>query len=242
MPQFALTLTGADTETSQADLCWMLQDAAALPTPVKVEFGILWSNDRAGQRRYPDTAWIERLADSIPRRPEIERSFSLHICGQAALNDFFAGTGAVSRAAQAFPRIQLNLVRNADTALKVIEACRRHWAQQIITQSNAHNARLIDEVQGSPNHAILFDSSGGRGQSPESWPEAFPGIHCGFAGGLSPQNLWVELPRIRLKANGAPFWIDMESSLRGATDAFDLDLAWQTIKAASYDLGKAFKS
>jgi len=72
---------------------------------------------------------------------------------------------------------------------------------------------------------VLFDSSGGRGLAPVSWPAPLPGTTCGYAGGLGPDTLTEQLPLIHTAANGRGYWIDMEGRLRTPEDRFDLDRA-----------------
>lgn len=73
----------------------------------------------------------------------------------------------------------------------------------------------------------------GDSKSPPSitaWPSPFPNRTCGYAGGLGPDNLETELPRIIGAARKHPFWIDMESSLRGLDDCFDLGKAAVSVR------------
>ncbi len=95
----------------------------------------------------------------------------------------------------------------------------------IITQHNSANHSLLNVLSGTPNHAVLFDESGGQGISPAAWPLPHSGKKCGYAGGLGVDNLAGEIPRIQLAAAGAPFWIDMEAKLRNERDQFDLSIA-----------------
>lgn len=81
---------------------------------------------------------------------------------------------------------------------------------------------------------LLPDASGGRGVLADEWLPQFVGRYAralpmGYAGGLSPDNLPQHLPRIldavvspEAHIIDAPFWIDMESSLRDVSDQFDL--------------------
>jgi hypothetical protein len=59
---------------------------------------------------------------------------------------------------------------------------------------------------------------------PSTWPAPIPGVdYHGYAGGLGPKTLPVELPRIAAAAGAARTWIDMESRVRSADDKL-LDL------------------
>jgi len=88
-----------------------------------------------------------------------------------------------------------------------------------------------------PNHAILFDASGGHGVSPEYWPAHLPDKSCGYAGGLGPDNLARELPRIQEAAGQGPYWIDMEGKLRNEADRFDLARARLCLAACRQFMG-----
>ena len=70
----------------------------------------------------------------------------------------------------------------------------------------------------------LFDLSGGAGILPESWPKA-KGEYCGYAGGLSPENLEEQLEKIKCVVDeDQKIWIDVETHVRSSDDKqFDLD-------------------
>ena len=77
---------------------------------------------------------------------------------------------------------------------------------------------------------MLFDSSGGRGIRRAQWPTPLSGVRCGYAGGLGPENLRLEMPRIAAVA-GPDYWVDMENSLRDADDHFSVDKARLALNA-----------
>lgn len=83
-------------------------------------------------------------------------------------------------------------------------------------------------LERMPNQAVLVDASGGQGISPEKWSAPRQSCPVGFAGGLSPENLEVELPKI-LEVARPGFWVDMESSLR-VEGCFDLARARQAVR------------
>ena len=211
-----VTLTGADDFTEIGELFELSRQFDY------VEWGILWHAERHGSGRYPSLAWIDRIAGTFSRYPNAH--FALHICGGQALSDFLSDIGTVTECARNFGRIQLNLkAANVDlTAL--VSAVLRRPEQVVITQHNMSNPDLWKVLGNCANHAVLFDESGGNSISPVSWPAPMPGKHCGYAGGLGPRNLRLELERIESAAQGQPFWIDMEGNLR-SSDRFDLQLA-----------------
>jgi hypothetical protein len=102
-----------------------------------------------------------------------------------------------------------------------------------ITQHNDNNKAVIQALAGVANHAILFDSSPGRGVSPPTWQRAMESIPCGYAGGLGPENLGQQLPRIYEAADKATFWIDLEERLRDEHDRFSMSLARKCLEIVS---------
>ncbi len=78
----------------------------------------------------------------------------------------------------------------------------------------------------------LFDLSGGIGLLPKEWPEQQPNQYCGYAGGLSPDNLQKEMERISEVATGL-IWIDAETLLRSENDTvFNLGKVRRFLEAA----------
>lgn len=191
-----------------------------------VEWGVLYSATQEGQGRYPSMRWVDDLSKMIDSRREGEPKprFALHVCGRA-VEEFLRGEGHVFQVARRFGRVQLNFTAAKPSWSNLVaEACKRHFS--IITQHNAANESLSLSLQKQPNHAVLFDASGGRGIAPLSWPAAFEWAKpCGYAGGLGPETLEREIPRIHTAARGRAYWIDMESKLRDEQDRFDLQRA-----------------
>merc|ERR1712060_1021005 len=124
----------------------------------------------------------------------------------------------------------------------------------VTRETRALTFQLMNDCQ--PNIAFFYDAeesaaSGGPSQrcphgSPGLMPARpppcpHPGIHCGYGGGLTTENLTDELRRIAKVVNcpKRPVWIDLESGLRsqssGGLDEFDLGKAWACIRAV-YDL------
>jgi len=105
----------------------------------------------------------------------------------------------------------------------LIDLCEIYTDHTIITQATENNHDLIDLEL--PNHSILVDNSGGRGITPETWSRPDTVKPVGFAGGLGPDNLATELPRIGDLLQGDHWWIDMESKLRDDSGWFSTDRA-----------------
>lgn len=207
------TLTGLDDATSIDALLDMATANAG-----RVEWGVLWGNGQG--HRYPPRDFIEHLAQLRQVHPDLK--LALHLCGAVA-RQWIADDADVVSLASRFDRIQVNVngrdSRVDQAALRQALVEGRHHA--VITQHNAANEELTQFLGAAPNHALLFDASGGRGQAPAQWPLPVDGKVCGYAGGLGPDNVVAQLQQIAPLANG-PFWIDMEASLRDDRDRFDL--------------------
>ena len=215
-----MTLTGADNSTNPHALIELAERYA----PGQVEFGILYSSSRRGTGRYPTRDWINNFVTTVERSPSTRRA--LHLCGRDAILEYLCDDGFVATVAPHFQRVQLNL-RAADYVPDLLSnGIAKHKNQTVITQHNKANAGLSGALIGLANHAILFDESGGRGTRPEYWQRAFSTVPHGYAGGLGPDNLAVELTSIKQVASSG-WWVDMESKLRDAHDKFDVGRAEQ---------------
>lgn len=210
-PSF-ITLTGADDATDFNELCRLSEQYPS------VEWGILSSSQRAGSGRYPSAEWIEKFSWACPN---VNRS--LHLCGRD-VDAFIAGDAVIMKRLSRFDRVQLNF--NQRRMPKDLEAIARRGedlAQRIILQYNSANAAACATVQQYlPSVHILFDSSGGRGVSPDKWPAPVASAFCGYSGGLGPDNIASELLKIQEVAGSTCFWIDMEGKLRFANDLFSI--------------------
>ena len=215
-----VTLTGVDDSTDLIAL-----GAFSRRHPL-AEWGFLHSTKRQGLGgRYPSVSTIRQAFETL--QPEVR--VALHICGEGVPN-LLAGEqtilGLVEAIAARNGRVQLNFSQRDDTLdLKALGATLARFPKvTFITQHNAANTDVWKALSGFQNHAVLFDSSGGRGVECAKWPAPLPKVQCGYAGGLGPDNLSEQLPRIHQAAQGAGFWVDMEGKLRMA-DVFDLVLA-----------------
>ena len=157
------TLTGVDEGT---DLSRLLDVSGELPF---AEWGVLISHVQAGKGgRYPSLDWIGRLVGLLVEPGKA--NFALHVCGKRAVGELLSGKGAAFEFASHFPRVQINF-RSADWELGDIRAAiSGSPGRVVITQANRANEGLWERLSDLPNHAVLFDASGGRGESPEGWP------------------------------------------------------------------------
>jgi hypothetical protein len=121
--------------------------------------------------------------------------------------------------------VQLNRRFSKQEVPPLRELLQAHPRTVFITQHNTANFNVWPLLSDLPNYAVLFDRSLGRGTTPSIWPcPLMPAtrVACGYAGGLGAHNLAEQLPRIEQAVAGESFWVDMESSLRGSRDRFDL--------------------
>lgn len=239
MPHLTLcTLTGADETTEFNDLASLHR---VFPF---VEFAFLFSPDRAGAGgRYPSVAWLHAvLARAKHETPAMH--VAVHFCGRSVhelvnREQNSAAMGLLQHLDTEFgsrARVQLNFnLKRLPTGQepgflhRLAALIEGHPRLTFITQRFPGNLPVLSALPDLVNHVVLFDGSGGRGVSPVGW-EAPVTSPTGYAGGLGPHNLAAELVQVTEAIQGsatpqAPFWVDMESSLRNAHDQFDLSCA-----------------
>jgi len=234
-----VTITGADDSIAPKALLGLSEDYPF------VEWGILVSKTQEGGPRFPTRLWIRELVESAPA----DMKLSLHVCGRwvrrlmVGDDELLRDVGYEAPSLTRFQRVQLNFHAERHDVL-VGEAAalflRTMPRQQIIVQMDGTaNEDLLGMLCARGVAAVpLFDTSGGAGVVPGEWPRPFPGIeYHGYAGGLGPDTLTRELPRIAEAAvfpspgenpelsrgTDARIWIDMERRVRSADDQqFDL--------------------
>jgi len=193
-----LTCTGVDSNT----------DISALPRGI--EYGVLFSCSQEGNNRYPSEKEVLRITNELR---EANHRVALHVCGREAREKVLTGRCPAVWNAR---RIQIN---GDITPFELISLCENYPTHIIITQYNSSNQNLYWIAK--ENHVRLVDGSGGRGILPEEWSCPLDQKCVGFAGGLSPKNIDVELRKIVFAAD-THFWVDMEQSLRDEKDMFDV--------------------
>jgi hypothetical protein len=209
-----ISLTGADHSVDPARL---LELSRKFPL---VEWAILSSEKAQGNPRFPTEEWVTAFHKACPTVRK-----AIHLCA-SDVDAFLAMDPRIHAKVAKFDRVQLNFNhRRRPKDLAALIHAANKVSQVVILQHNRANAGLWGELHGKiTNLAILYDSSGGRGRSPEGgWPDMLPRTVCGFSGGLGPDNVAAELSTIAGIAGGAKFWLDMESKLRSPVDdSFDL--------------------
>ena len=221
-----VTITGADDSTDPKEL-----QALSKEFPF-VEWAILVGS--RAMNRFPSTEWISRL---IQYRFDAnsEMNLSLHLCGKPLRDVAFGRSmlaGTLGSNLYAFSRVQLNWHgerQGEHVGENVLDAfCKLDaggWDPQLIFQLDGVNDNLWRPASRRFLCSGLFDRSHGAGVLPGEWPEAMVDIACGWAGGLGPQNLAEEIPKIAAKALPVrDYWIDMETHVRSEDDSI-LDMA-----------------
>jgi phosphoribosylanthranilate isomerase len=164
----------------------------------------------------------------LARRQELR--LSGHLCGSWVRDLVEAGQFAFPTARPTiwpvFQRLQLNYKphRSRVNAERLIPALVT-GRQYIFQASTLADESLVKQARAAGVDAVpLFDKSGGKGQTPASWSRPYPGVYCGYAGGLGPEDLPEQLKAIEAVAGEVTVWIDMQSKVRTA-DGSGLDLS-----------------
>jgi hypothetical protein len=233
-----VTITGADDETPTMDL-FDLSERYPF-----VEWGILFSQAKAGVPRYPSHDWVEELCElhSAFKKKNSKPNLSAHLCGKWVSDVLetseisFFDDSLMNRT---FGRTQLNCGKSR---LKAMINSKKFWRAAlqlekpvILGGSYTEDVTLDVRVATQCGVYPMFDSSGGRGIATKTWPEPLKHEHlkqntrfhfCGYAGGLGPDNISEELDRIAEVTGSNQIWIDMETKVRTKTktkDYLDLD-------------------
>lgn len=227
-----VTVTGADDSTDPRDL---LEIAENWPF---VEFGILLSKNSANSNRFPSREWIIEFS-KLCNNSDLDLNISGHVCG-SWVKDIYMGnwpTGIPPEFERLAKRWQLNTHGaphefSLDNFMILI-ASKNDLGQQIIFQYDKANDKVMNEaIRLKLDVSALYDLSHGAGVLPEKWEVPSNDIYCGFAGGLSPQNVKEEIEKI-MAVTDKSFWIDAETKLRSNDDKlFDLELITNFLEAS----------
>jgi len=216
-----------------------------------VEWGVLFRAELQGTPRYASMDWVQRFGDVVKTTGNEDGTrymrTAAHLCGDH-VEDLLKGDAdfaSMLHNEYGFNRIQINPTAangvdssNLSAGLPGLRACLEAVpGVEFIIQVNEETSDLWKPLGNDPpaNMAMLFDESKGLGKLPETWPEPYAHIPCGFAGGLAPSNIERQLRSIADSSAGIPIWCDMESSLRtevGGQDVFDLEKCNLVIEAA----------
>lgn len=222
-----VTITGADDSIDPTEL-FKITDEYPF-----VEWGILLSKSSTGGNRFPSLGWIEQLLAYQASYGEDKKiKLSGHLCGRW-VRDICGGGfefyDEMRDSVLTFQRFQLNFhsyIHKITSIPAFVEALLvlAIKGQQVIFQfDNVNNSLLTKANQNGVDAVALYDLSGGAGILPESWERPI-GNYCGYAGGLSPDNLQRQLELLKPITGEHPIWIDAETHLRSDNDRqFDLN-------------------
>ncbi|PZR45248.1 MAG: hypothetical protein DI537_60915, partial [Stutzerimonas stutzeri] len=194
-PEF-ITFTGIDERTD-------LNALASLSGRYPIEWAILFSRNRQGiDNRYPTIAIIERVFEM---KEKADLRLAAHLCGKYAQDIMLGDFDRSSLPLGPFSRIQVNHTNPEPSRLRAIAI----EGQDIIAQWRDPES-FPTEYQGV---SWLYDPSGGRGKSPDAWPENRGDRIVGYAGGINPQNAEFISTLVGGKSP-AGYWLDMETGVR----------------------------
>lgn len=215
-----VTCSGADENTRIPNLLKLMEDY-----PVG-EIGIQVSADKAS-KEMPRYDWILKLAENIQNSQSDIRA-ALHV-NKEWVQEFCDGFVAPeldrymglrkSDGTPVFARVQLNIFvgrEKTPNVDKVIETLNLFPKHRFIFSYNVPNASFIKELY---DKGVVFDNlydfSFGEGHEPESrGPVVFPDRLQGYAGGLSPDNIYEELDKIsKVVPKDAEIYIDAQGHL-----------------------------
>jgi hypothetical protein len=250
-----VTLTGIDNSVDPETLDRLHEEFPF------VEFGILFSRSNQGKKpRFPAEAKIGNWFKHT--NPEIK--FAAHLCGESVKdmieggfvfstnNTFFNLIGFIGRH---FPRFQLNMCPKTLFSLDL-----RKLASTTMLGIFLHNDFILQSHYGftraaevcqinhdlkdyydshgaekQSSYHILCDASGGRGVPISDFPRPYPGVFCGYAGGINPDNIGDIIDRIKETSSNSLVWIDMETGIR-ENDVFCVSKARDCLSVAKEKL------
>lgn len=233
-----VTITGADDSIDPNALALMSKEYPF------VEWGILFGT-HPGNPRFPGSEFRHQLAKVKELNPKMK--LSAHLCGRFVRDLVELGNLSFKTVYpylwQHFERFQINFHGQWHKISKdFLDILPEFKGKQVIFQIDGINDDAWRQCADKCDAVPFFDASHGAGVMPEKWPEPMFGFFNGYSGGLGPENLTEEIPKISLAAGGAAFWIDMETKVRGIkdttcikgpTDVFDLVKVKACLEAAA---------
>lgn len=207
-----VTITGADDSTSIPALVDL-----SLEFPF-VEWGILVSKKQEDGYRFPSRHWIDRFSYVAPIN---KMSVSTHVCGRW-VRDMFIGAldwAALPSCIDICQRIQINTHAEEHVSTLGLFSSLKQKDREFIFQWDGVNDHLTFAARAfGINASALFDTSGGAGILPSSWPSPAKDFWCGYAGGIGPDNVIDQVGKITAVCD-KPYWIDMERRVRTDDDS-----------------------
>jgi phosphoribosylanthranilate isomerase len=199
------------------------------------EWAILYFPEREGTARNPTKVWRDRFLDVCGRG-----RCAAHLCGEEAFRLVLAEDPATIDELRQYDRVQLNInarhrIFTDDEVLQVYRKMEELKIPYILQYHEGSKDLIQTYLLECPGRAqVLFDTSRGRGVSPESWPEPLSYVDCGYAGGINTDNIRNVIHAVNSVSGNQKVWIDLESGARTG-NVFDLNKVLQILYTA-YDL------
>lgn len=221
-----VTMTGADDSVSPINLFDI-----AMTYPF-VEWGILLSRNSQGQNRFPSKKWMDMLAFANERlvNPKNKLKLSGHLCGGYVRQILMGSDQFINELDpiwKSLNRIQINThgIKHDWDGIGLVKIIDDNKDKEFIFQFDDVNKDILHTIAPvCKNVSTLFDLSHGAGVLPKEWPVPYELFACGYAGGLSPNNVANQIELIKSKVGDKTIWIDMETHIRSNFDKqFDLD-------------------
>lgn len=229
-----VTITGADDST---DIRQLTELSMEFPF---VEWGILVSKRHEGSFRFPGRDWIDRFS-AIASFGKMQ--VSMHVCG-LWVRQMFKGEldwRDLPACVEVCQRIQINTHAEAHVSTTgLLKSLFDEKDKEFIFQWDGVNDHLVFAALAyGAKVSALFDTSGGAGILPDSWPTPANEFWCGYAGGLGPKNVVNQVRKIT-SVCGKPFWIDMERRVRTEDDsALDMIAVRNVLQAVNAEVGES---
>jgi hypothetical protein len=237
-----VTITGADVSIEPLVL------AEASKEYPFVEWGILFGTAMGGPR-FPTHQWVKDLVQVKAQNKDMK--LSAHLCGRFVRDIVLEGSlsfkSIYPQFWEIFDRIQLNFHGRWHKASEgFMKLLPQFKGKQLIFQIDGVNDSTWWSSKAYGDCVPFFDASHGAGISPEEWPKPYPGAYNGYSGGLGPDNLATEIPKILKLASGPSeaaddkhCWVDMETKVRSKDDTqFRLDKVRACLSAAAPFINK----
>lgn len=220
-----VTITGADDNT---DIAQLKELSAEFPF---VEWGLLMSLKRTGlEPEYPSLRWLSEFGKTTCAK-------SVHLCGSLARNAYSdrleQHLDMIHCIVGGVDRVQLNMVELNPIEDEWIGWLDSHGTQLILqTKSFADCEHLLSE-----SVTALHDVSGGTGVRATQFDYPLHHNYCGFAGGLTPDNVGDVVKEIVNNGKGEfEFWVDTQSGVR-ADGKLDLGKVSRFLQACRAYIG-----
>ena len=214
-----VTITGADDS---------VRPQAVIDRAIKypfAEWGFLMAENHFGQPRFPSEKWIVEF-NFLHGLCGHSFNTSAHLCGSWVKSLVVDGKvtipGWMFALLKPIGRIQLNFHAekypkvSKDFTKALLELQVHIGQKQFIFQFDKVNEKLMyDAIKDGIDAVPLFDESGGTGVLPKEWRAPIDKMLCGYAGGLSPDNIRQQLESIeKVTTSRNEIWIDMETMVR----------------------------